>query len=161
LKRRSDKNPNISLFAKICSAQRRRGRILNLSGRDSRLATLPMVPYAQGAWLNEKVKLGFIFRPQAASELGPLIPQQQTRCDCIGCRFGANSGIVHRSKKALFDHLVGADEHREGYGEAQRFGSLHVDHRLEFGRLLCRQIGRLGAFEDLVHVPGCVADQIG
>jgi hypothetical protein len=29
---------------------------------------------------------------------------------------------------ALFDHLVGADEYRGRNGEAERFGSLHVDH---------------------------------
>jgi hypothetical protein len=57
----------------------------------------------------------------------------------------------------LFDHLVGASEQRRWYGQAKRFGSLHVDHQLEFGRLLYWQIGRLGAFEDLIDVTACAA----
>ncbi|MET3843769.1 hypothetical protein ABIE49_005847 [Bradyrhizobium sp. OAE829] len=35
-----------------------------------------------------------------------------------------------------------------------------VDHELEFSRLLYRQIGGLGAFEDLVDVTACTVEQI-
>src|SRR5471032_1897460 len=59
---------------------------------------------------------------------------------------------------ASFDRLVGANEQRGRHGEAERFGSLHIDHQLEFGRLLYRQIGRLGAFEDLIDVAACTAE---
>ncbi len=62
---------------------------------------------------------------------------------------------------SLFDHLVGADEQRGRHGEAERFGRLHVDHELDLGRLLYRQVGRLGAFEDLVDIAACTAVQIG
>ena len=48
----------------------------------------------------------------------------------------------------LFDHLVGAGEQRWGHFEAERLGSLQIDHQLEIGRLLDRQVGRLGALED-------------
>jgi hypothetical protein len=33
---------------------------------------------------------------------------------------------MHRSKKRLFDHLVGASGQRGRYVEAERFGSLEV-----------------------------------
>ena len=39
--------------------------------------------------------------------------------------------------------------------EAERLGGLEIDDQLEFGRLLDRQIGGLGALEDL---PGVNAD---
>jgi hypothetical protein len=50
------------------------------------------------------------------------------------------------SKLRLFDHLIGAREHRRRNFEAERFGRLEVDHQLEFGRLFDRQIGRVGTF---------------
>src|SRR5207248_9640560 len=50
------------------------------------------------------------------------------------------------------DHLVRAGEDRERHGEAERLGGLEIDHQLEFGGLFDRQIGRLGALEDLSGV---------
>ena len=70
-------------------------------------------------------------------------------------------GLMHRSKASLFDHLVGADKKRGRHSKAERFGSLHVDHELEFDRLLYRQIGGLDAFEDLVDVSTRTVEQIG
>ena len=52
----------------------------------------------------------------------------------------------------LFDHLVGAAEQRHRKGETQRLGGLQVDHQLELCRLFDRQIGRLGAFQDLIYL---------
>src|SRR5712691_6236143 len=45
--------------------------------------------------------------------------------------------------------------------DAERLGRLEVDHQLEFGRLLDRQIAGLGALQDLVHVRGSSAIQVG
>ena len=60
---------------------------------------------------------------------------------------------MHRNMRFAFickdlpDDLVGAGEHRGGYGKAERFRGLQVDHKLEFGRLVDWQIVRLGALE--------------
>jgi hypothetical protein len=48
----------------------------------------------------------------------------------------------------LFDHLVGAGEQRLRHGEAEGLSGRQVDHQLELGRLLDRQVGGFGAFED-------------
>ena len=41
-----------------------------------------------------------------------------------------------------------------GHGEAECLGGLEVDHQLEIGRQLDRQIGRLLAFEDAINIAG-------
>src|SRR5690348_1576427 len=69
----------------------------------------------------------------------------------------SNSRSLPRSS---LDHFVGTGEERLRHGEAERRRSLEVDHQLEFGRLLDRQIGRLGALQDLVHVDGATASYI-
>ena len=47
------------------------------------------------------------------------------------------------------------------HGEAERLGGLEVDDQLELGRLLDRQISRLGAFEDLSGVSADLAMDSG
>ena len=64
----------------------------------------------------------------------------------------------------LLDDLVGAGEDRGRHGEAKRLGGLEVDHQLECGRLLDRQISGLGAVQDLSGVAadpliGCREDR--
>ena len=49
----------------------------------------------------------------------------------------------------LLDNFVGARQHRLRHSEAQRLGGPEVDDQLEGCRLLDRQIGGLGAREDL------------
>src|SRR5215510_7250035 len=50
------------------------------------------------------------------------------------------------------DHLVCLKEDGWGHGEADGLGSLEVDDQRELGGLLHGHVGRLGAFEDLIHI---------
>ena len=64
----------------------------------------------------------------------------------------------------LFDHLVGAGEQRWRHREAERLGSLEIDHQLVLGRRLHRQVGRLLALEDAIDIAGgapVLVEQIG
>jgi hypothetical protein len=50
----------------------------------------------------------------------------------------------------LLDDLVSAGEQRWRDSEAERIGGFEVDHQLELGWLLDRQVGGFRAFQDLV-----------
>src|SRR5215211_2669059 len=54
----------------------------------------------------------------------------------------------------LFDHLVGAREQRGRDVEPERLGGLDVDHELELGRLLDRDVGWLRSAQNLVDKLG-------
>src|SRR5471030_2394853 len=77
--------------------------------------------------------------------------QTQARLECPLC---ATSGLMHRSKKALFDHLVGLRKQRWGDREAERLGGLEVDHQFVLGRHLHWKVGGLLALEDAIDVAG-------
>jgi hypothetical protein len=52
--------------------------------------------------------------------------------------------LMHRSKKQpLFNHLVGTQHERSRNLVSHSLGGLEVDHQLELGRLLDRQIAGL------------------
>jgi hypothetical protein len=52
----------------------------------------------------------------------------------------------------LVDQFVGGREERFWHLDAERFGGLKADGELELGRLHDRQVGGLGAFEDLTRI---------
>src|SRR5262245_59790609 len=57
-----------------------------------------------------------------------------------------------RAVAGLLDHLFGAGEYRRWHREAQRFGCLEIDRKLELGRLLHRHVGRLSASQNATDV---------
>src|SRR4030095_716482 len=71
-------------------------------------------------------------------------------------------GAAHRGRCVgpSFDHLVRPLEQRRRDRQAERLRGLEVDYQLELRRLLNRQIRRLRAFEDLVHVCRGPSEQI-
>src|ERR1700686_5437747 len=52
-----------------------------------------------------------------------------------------------------FDHLVGTEQQGLRHRDAKRLGGFEVDHQLELGRLLNRNIGRSGAAKYLGDHP--------
>src|SRR5262249_36201246 len=60
----------------------------------------------------------------------------------------------------LLDHLIRQEEQRWRDRDPERLGRLEVDDQLEFYGLLHRQVGGLGAFQDLVYVRGSTPEQI-
>jgi hypothetical protein len=58
------------------------------------------------------------------------------------------------SRRASFDHLVGADEEVRRNGKAERLRGLEIDRQLVLNWRLHRQVGGLFSFEDAVDVAG-------
>src|SRR5215813_13179850 len=74
-------------------------------------------------------------------------------------RFGPRADIG-----VLFDHLVGASEHRVWHDETERSGGLEIDHQIVLGWRLHRQVGGLLALENTIDVISRVpelVDRIG
>ena len=60
------------------------------------------------------------------------------------CLLSAKSGLYAPQRKGLlFDHLVGTVEQRPRHCKIECFGSLEIDHQLELGGLLNRQVAGL------------------
>ena len=64
------------------------------------------------------------------------------------------------SKKKLLDHFVGAREYCFWDGNAEHFGGLEIDNKIEFGRPLDRDIARLRATQNLVDQLSVASIQI-
>src|SRR5258706_9490384 len=58
------------------------------------------------------------------------------------------------------DHLIRPLQEGLGDGQAEGLGGPEVDHQLELRRLLDGEVGRLRAFQDLVHVRSCATIEI-
>src|SRR6267378_6972118 len=72
--------------------------------------------------------------------------------------WASSDDLVKRSRRccvtrlSLLDHLISPQQQRRRDREAERLGSFEIDYELELRRLLDRQVGWLGAFEDSVDV---------
>lgn len=67
------------------------------------------------------------------------------------CQLWAISGLMHRSKKRLFDHLVGQLLQLQGQIKVERLGCREVDNQIEFSWLLYRKARGLGSAQYLIH----------
>ena len=72
----------------------------------------------------------------------------------------ARTGLVRCSKNPLLDHLVGERLDRVGHLDAERLGGRKIDHEIEPGRLLDREVGRLRPAQNLVDIVGGAAEQV-
>src|SRR6516225_9763552 len=61
---------------------------------------------------------------------------------------------INRHNQQSFDQLGGAQHDRWGYGKAERRGGLAVHDHLELGRELHREVARLLAAQDAIHISG-------
>src|SRR6478672_6676549 len=60
----------------------------------------------------------------------------------------------------LLDHLVGALLQEPGHLEAECLRRLEIDHELDLGRLLDRDVGGPSALKDAVDVAGKLAEGV-
>src|SRR5215475_1845171 len=64
------------------------------------------------------------------------------------------SAFQERTSHGLFDHFVGGVEEPFRNRQGECLSGLEIDHELELGWLLHRQIGRLFTFKDAIDI-GC------
>src|SRR5438876_7007945 len=103
------------------------------------------------SWLNPTPHTIAVY---ASSPLSPAATQHSLpsgRYPLLGPDFHRPDRTSLRLAHSL-DHLVGTGEQRGRNFEAERPGRLQVDDELEFRRLQYRQVGGLGALEDLTGV---------
>ena len=97
--------------------------------------------------LGQKRTLGHL---RAMSALPPKADIALHRSECPLCAKSRHSAL--QQKALLFDHLVGQDAQRLRDRQAERFRSFKIDGQVKFGRLLDRQIGGTGTFQDFINV---------
>src|SRR5262249_34282038 len=84
-----------------------------------------------------------------------LAPTSGAKADIPLPPLSAISGREQMQQVApLFDHLVGAAEHRERESQAERSCGVKIDHQFDSHGLLHREVGRLLALENSADVDG-------
>src|SRR5450631_2358803 len=77
----------------------------------------------------------------------------------MGLAANAVTGKTREHGPSL-NHFVGAQQYRLRNREAERLRCLEVDDKVELGRLLDRQVGRIGALENLVHIASGATEKV-
>src|SRR5215469_5822740 len=77
-----------------------------------------------------------------------------------GAVHSIKSGLAHCSKISQFDHLVGDGNERRRNSEPEGLCGLAVDHQLESGRRLHRQVGWFLTAQDAVDVARSLTEQL-
>src|SRR5215471_917417 len=105
----------------------------------------------------------------ASSELGQLRSTNDVLRGCCNAEdarhmptTALSMGNKLRGQKgwnSLNQLISPCDEERRHF-EANRFCGLEIDHQLELRRLLHREVGGLGALQDLVHKHGAAPEEI-
>ena len=85
-----------------------------------------------------------------------LYPQKRT----CAVQLGMSALGQKRTLRHSFDHVVGAAEQRLRDGQAEGFGGFDVDHQLELGGLLDREVCRFCTLQNLVHVVRTTPEQL-
>src|SRR4029453_14322742 len=109
-------------------------------------------------------RMDFSFWSSLGNYTRGYVVAPRTECS-LRYRFPTASGFARRAAPGgvrgargarwlSSDYLIHPEQERRGDGKAERLGSLEVDDQLELPGLLHRQIGRLRALEDLVHIDG-------
>src|SRR5260370_13374421 len=126
-----------SLMMKACAAATgcRRARTPHIAPEDLALYRRPMHS-------SRSVATRSACRSTSTGVSLNLLPLRPMRV--VGC------GEAHR----LLKHLIRSLQERRRDREAEGLGGLEVDHHIELGRMLDREVGRLGALQDAVHEVG-------
>ena len=106
----------------------------------------------------------FVFRGRRGdrikiiSSADACVGSRRNRCNAKDFRVGQQTALSMGNKlreqkgwNSLNQLISPCDEERRHF-ETKRFGGLEIDHQLELGRLLDREVAWLRAFEDFVHV---------
>src|SRR5262245_33404844 len=82
-------------------------------------------------------------------------------CGCEATHHAVSYPILYRFLNwPSLEHFIRSRQHIGRNREADLLGGFEIDDELKLRRLLYRKIGRLGAFEDLVHVSGGAAVRV-
>src|SRR5262245_50739066 len=102
------------------------------------------------------VRLFAPLRAKITSSAQSLVRSAQSRIEPIN-----PNRTARRTRGASLDHLVSEREQIIGDFDAERLRGLEVDHRLELGRLMDRQLRGVGALENSRGVDAVLAVTLG